>query len=117
MKKKFIFNLTILLTITVLSGCGRGDSTPMYTEVAGIEESLDRFPNDPSETSDTDEDGVGDNRDNCVDVINTDQSDIDIDGIGDECDDDKDGDEIANDIDNCPLNDNCLLYTSPSPRD
>mgnify|MGYP001363383548 CR=1 FL=1 len=23
-----------------------------------------------------------------------------------ECDDDKDGDEIANDIDNCPLNDN-----------
>ena len=106
MKTKFIINLSILLFITVLNGCGRGDNTPIDTDGDGIEDSLDLFPNDPTEAFDTDEDGIGDNGDNCVDIVNSDQSDIDFDGIGDECDDDKDGDEIANDIDNCPLNGN-----------
>ena len=62
------------------------------TDGDGIEDSLDLFPNDPTEAFDTDEDGIGDNGDNCVDIVNSDQSDIDFDGIGDECDDDKDGD-------------------------
>ena len=34
----------------------------------------------------TDEDGVGDLCDNCVDVPNSDQSDVDEDGLGDVCD-------------------------------
>ena len=35
-------------------------------------------------------------------VFNPNQEDSDGDGIGDICDDDRDGDDIANDIDNCP---------------
>jgi len=40
--------------------------------------------------------------DNCPFIPNNDQGDIDNDGIGNECDDDKDGDTIANADDNCP---------------
>ena len=72
MKTKFIINLSILLFITVLNGCGRGDNTPIDTDGDGIEDSLDLFPNDPTEAFDTDEDGIGDNGDNCVDIVNSD---------------------------------------------
>jgi DNA-binding beta-propeller fold protein YncE len=41
---------------------------------------------------DTDEDGVCNFKDNCIDVGNTDQLDLDNDKIGDACDKDKDGD-------------------------
>lgn len=51
---------------------------------------------------DTDGDGILDPGDNCVDIVNPDQSDIDGDGIGDVCDDDIDDDGILNDADNCP---------------
>ena len=56
----------------------------------------------PQSPPDTDNDGVGDPCDNCVNVANPDQSDIDHDGIGDACDSDKDGDGIPNASDNCP---------------
>ena len=36
MKTKFIINLSILLFITVLNGCGRGDNTPIDTDGDGI---------------------------------------------------------------------------------
>ena len=36
MKTKFIVNLSILLFITVLNGCGRGDNTPIDTDGDGI---------------------------------------------------------------------------------
>ena len=42
--------------------------------------------------TDGDRDGVGDECDNCPTVTNSLQKDLDGDGIGDECDDDKDGD-------------------------
>lgn len=52
---------------------------------------------------DTDNDGVGDGRDNCPADPNSDQTDTDGDGIGDACDLDDDGDGIADTNDNCPL--------------
>ena len=58
-------------------------------------------PNDPTESADTDLDGVGDN----ADAFPNDASetlDSDSDGAGDNAD---------------AFPNNCLLYTSPSPRD
>lgn len=51
--------------------------------------------------TDTDGDGVGDDKDNCKTVDNAGQTDTDGDGKGDACDDDDDGDAIADDADNC----------------
>ena len=56
--------------------------------------------------TDTDDDSVPDNRDNCPTIDNPRQGDTDGDGIGDACDDtdnrDDDGDLIDNFEDNCP---------------
>lgn len=54
------------------------------------------------ESVDTDQDGVLDATDNCPSVSN-DQTDHDGDQIGTACDDDADGDGIANNVDRCPL--------------
>ena len=53
--------------------------------------------------SDSDEDGVFDNQDNCPLTANADQLDTDGDGIGDACDTDDDGDGVLDTEDNCPL--------------
>ena len=47
---------------------------------------------------DFDGDGVKDPDDTCPDIANPDQVDQDLDGLGDACDDDIDGDGLANDI-------------------
>ncbi|MCK5690574.1 thrombospondin type 3 repeat-containing protein, partial [Myxococcota bacterium] len=52
---------------------------------------------------DTDNDGVIDDSDNCVDLANVGQADTDADDVGDACDDDDDGDSVLDDADNCPL--------------
>lgn len=51
--------------------------------------------------SDADHDGVPDERDNCVQIANSDQIDIDRNARGDACDD-FDRDDVINTKDNCP---------------
>ena len=53
-------------------------------------------------TSDSDNDGILYDVDNCPNTANADQADFDNDGIGDVCDDDIDGDGVLNADDNCP---------------
>ncbi|MCH4551718.1 pectinesterase family protein [Aestuariibaculum lutulentum] len=53
------------------------------------------------ENEDSDNDGVADAVDNCIDTYNPDQADMDNDGIGDVCDD-SDGDGLVDSEDNCP---------------
>ncbi len=45
---------------------------------------------------DEDQDGIADDQDNCPSISNVEQIDLDNDGFGDDCDDDIDGDGIAN---------------------
>ena len=52
----------------------------------GAPDTADRFPLDPIEWADTDEDGVGDVGDNYPALANPDQADQDGDGVGDLCD-------------------------------
>ncbi|MBN2817734.1 MAG: T9SS type A sorting domain-containing protein [Bacteroidales bacterium] len=52
-------------------------------------------------TEDSDNDGVVDLTDNCIDTYNPDQADMDNDGIGDVCDD-SDLDGIVDSEDHCP---------------
>ena len=54
--------------------------------------------------SDSDDDCVPDDIDNCPDVVNFDQADADLDGVGDACapTDDSDGDGVPDASDECP---------------
>ena len=54
-------------------------------------------------TTDTDGDGLEDDSDNCASVANADQLDTDSDGLGNACDDDDDGDGVADTADAFPL--------------
>jgi hypothetical protein len=75
-----------------------GDECDEDIDGDGVDNDLDTFPLDPSETTDTDLDTVGDNSDNCVNDANTNQLNIDGDSLGDMCDPDMDGDGVANAI-------------------
>jgi len=73
-----------------------GDACDSDIDGDGVDNTLDAFPNDSTESSDSDSDNVGDNADNCINKANFDQSDIDGDTQGDVCDSDMDGDGYAN---------------------
>jgi Ca2+-binding RTX toxin-like protein/DNA-binding beta-propeller fold protein YncE len=59
---------------------------------------------------DTDEDGVLDSDDNCLEVANSEQDDSDFNGVGDSCEPEADADEdgVADETDNCPEDPNPL---------
>ena len=59
-------------------------------------------PNHTYYQKDSDRDGLGNECDNCIFASNPNQDDLDKDGKGDLCDNDKDGDGIKNDVDQCP---------------
>ena len=88
-----------------LDGDEFGDACDNDIDGDGVNNSLDVFPNDSSETADSDDDTVGDNNDNCPADTNTDQLDTDSDGAGDACDNTPNGDDDSDTIDN--LADNC----------
>ena len=54
----FISKLMMLFMALILAGCGSGDNPPPDADGDGVEDSLAAFPNDPTETDDTDGDGV-----------------------------------------------------------
>ncbi len=66
----------------------------------------DAAPLDPTIGSDDDLDGISDDSDNCLFWSNPDQANMDGDEFGDACDDDIDGDGVANDMDAWPLDPN-----------
>lgn len=92
------------------------------TDGDGIADSLDAFPSDPSESVDSDSDGIGDNTDpdnsaavtdtdgdgvkdisdNCDSLSNADQADADGDLTGDVCDTDDDNDGTLDESDSTP---------------
>lgn len=83
--------------------CDAVNNNTLDTDVDGVIDRLDAFPLDPKEWKDTDGDGVGDNADNCLLIVNPDQTNTDKmlaskgvavvgDSKGDACDDDPDGD-------------------------
>ncbi|MBN2096003.1 thrombospondin type 3 repeat-containing protein [Candidatus Peregrinibacteria bacterium] len=77
----------------------------------GHNDAVDDFPLDPDEWNDQDNDGIGDNGDNCLNISNPDQSNTDEDNIGSACDNcpdignqsqtDSDHDGFGNACDNC----------------
>lgn len=80
-----------LAMLALMAGCNNyQDDQEYYTYLDsdgdGVIDAVDLFPNDADETLDSDDDGVGDNADNCIRTANADQLDTDSDGFGDACD-------------------------------
>ena len=90
---KALLGLLLVAFVAACGGGGGGDGGGGPGTVVqpdrdqdGVPNASDAFPDDPSESVDTDSDGVGDNSDNCVDTANADQIDSDVNGEGDACD-------------------------------
>jgi len=86
-------------------GDGVGDMCDDDADGDGVPNKEDNCPTiaNPKQ-EDTDSDKVGDVCDNCPSEANPrPQNDADSDGEGDVCDEDRDGDHVHNEEDNCPL--------------
>ena len=79
-----------------LDGDAFGDACDSDIDGDGVDNTLDAFPNDSTESADSDADNVGDNADNCINDANADQANLDGDALGDVCDPDMDGDGVFN---------------------
>jgi hypothetical protein len=89
--------LIALFLLTVVNQTSADDKTkpePTKTESPKPTDEPTKVPEPTEEKHDIDEDGVADEKDNCVETPNTDQKDSDKDGIGDACDDDSDDDGL-----------------------
>ena len=84
---------------------GKGNACDNDKDGDGVANEFDAFPLIAAESKDQDDDTVGDNADNCPAAANQDQADTDQDGLGNACDNDNDGDGIAEGEggDNCPM--------------
>lgn len=82
---------------------GLGDFCDSDDDNDGVEDSQDAFPFDATEDTDSDQDGIGGNGDNCPVVANPDQVDQDQDGLGNACDGDDDNDGVDDELDAFPL--------------
>ena len=94
---------------------GIGDVCDDDDDGDGIEDNADPCPDVPEpdvltdvdgdgtadHCEDIDQDGFIDELDVCPDIFNPSQNDGDGDGIGNACDDDRDGDDVLDDVDNC----------------
>ncbi|MDB4456223.1 thrombospondin type 3 repeat-containing protein [bacterium] len=79
-----------------LDGDAFGDACDSDIDGDGTDNAFDAFPNDATESADSDADNVGDNSDNCINDANADQANLDGDALGDTCDPDMDGDGVFN---------------------
>ena len=80
-------------------GHGGLNQLPRAEDVQAVTDFIDAIA---LSLSDGDEDGVTNDLDNCQDVANAEQADLDQDGKGDVCDEDIDGDGVANEDDDFP---------------
>jgi len=90
MKKPLVKNymcVFLLAALALSAGCDtdsydddREQFASVDTDGDGVADAIDAFPSDPSETTDNDGDGVGNNADNCISTANSDQADDDADG-------------------------------------
>ncbi|MDA7591440.1 thrombospondin type 3 repeat-containing protein [Pseudomonadales bacterium] len=80
-------------------GHGGGNQLRRAEDVQAVTDFIDAIA---LSLSDVDEDGVTNDLDNCQDVANAEQADLDQDGKGDVCDEDIDGDGVANEDDDFP---------------
>ncbi len=119
------------LVIKIVAGSSGTDTNGTSTggtdgDDDGVPDDQDAFPDDPAETTDTDNDGTGDNADtdDDDDGVNDDSDafptdpaetiDTDGDGIGNNADTDDDGDGIADDEDTTPTGEDGNGTTAPS---
>lgn len=87
-----------------MDGDNMGDACDDDIDGDGVLNGSDAFPLDATESVDVDNDGVGDNADNCPSISNADQLNTDGDSEGNACDSDDDNDGVADASDAFPVN-------------
>ncbi len=103
-----------------MDGDGIGDVCDDDIDGDGVPNANDPFPTYPTEWADTDNDGIGDNGDNCPKIANPTQLDTDGDGVGDACDPDPNNPDVTGDDDKDGIDnkfDNCRLDFNPDQHD